>query len=174
MVHCHIGLIKVPGLYYMTKSDSRVQVTGCGSCGYSLLSLEVFSPGQILLIVQTTTIAQCFLSLFFLDFLILESKKRVTFILLFCFIFWSSISFSVLLSVISVLHVFLSFPLLYNLQLLSVSFCSFMCYFLPSILFTLLFFSTCLSVPCSVLFFSIYSLIYWSPLLFSFKICYRF
>ena len=108
MVLSHIDLMKVPGLYYMTKSDSRVQVTGCGSCGYLLLSLEVFSPEQILLTVQTTVIAQCFLSLFFLDFFILEFKKCVTFILLFCFIFWSSISFSVLLSVLSVLYVFLS------------------------------------------------------------------
>ena len=32
----------------------------CGSCGSSLVSLEVFSPAQILLILQTTTIRHWF------------------------------------------------------------------------------------------------------------------
>ena len=36
----------------------------CGSCGSSLLSLEVFSPAQILLIVQTNSIMPLIFSFF--------------------------------------------------------------------------------------------------------------
>ena len=80
----------------------------------------------------------------FLYFFILEFRKFVAFIL-FWFIFWSRTS----LSFLSILLHFLSFLFLFLTSALHIcSFCSFLCPFLISILFTLQFFST-LFVPCS-------------------------
>ena len=54
------------------------------------------------------------------------------------------------------------------------SFCSFLCSFLLSIFSILLFFSTRLSIPCSVFSLCFFTLLLIPPLLFSFQICYPF
>lgn len=116
------------------------------SCGSSLVPLQVFSPVQILLIMQATGIAQFFLSLIFLFFFILEFKNlflsvpSVLFCVLFLFILLFSILFSVpcfvpSLSVYS--HYFLS-PLLFTFKI---------CYPFFS-LFLLCF--VCFSLICSI------------------------
>ena len=64
------------------------------SCGSSLVSLEVFSPAQILLIVQTTAIRHSFfLSSLFSIFFTLEFKKLFfSQFLLFFSVFFSTLS----------------------------------------------------------------------------------
>ena len=70
---CKLNDISVYFIQISTKSPADTLFTSmffsCGSCGSSLVSLEVFSPAQILLIVQTTATRQWFfLSSFFLFF----------------------------------------------------------------------------------------------------------
>ena len=101
---------------------------GCGSCGCSLVSLEVHSPGQFLLIVQTTPLRHS-------DF--------------------SSSSFSIFL--------YFGIPSVLSYVL----FCSPSC--LPFYSFLLFFLLPVLFSPSLFIHF-----IFWSPLLFSFQICYPF
>ena len=61
----------------------------CGSCGSSLLSFEVFSPAQILSIVQTTLYVTV-LVLFFYNF-ILKFKICFYLFLLFFSVFFSAV-----------------------------------------------------------------------------------
>ena len=82
----------------------------CGSCGSLDVSLETSSPLDLVDRADNSYIAH-----FFLSFLILELENNVTF---FFFSLLSSdlvISFFVLLSFHSVLHVFLYFMTLFNL-----------------------------------------------------------
>ena len=69
--------------------------SGCGSCGSSLVSLEVFSPAQILLIVQKSAIRHSFFFLpFFLFFFTVEFKNCFfSQFLLFFSVFFSALSF---------------------------------------------------------------------------------
>ena len=101
----------------------------CSSCSSSLVSLEVFSPAKILLIVRTTAICHsCFLSSLFSIFFILEFKKISQFLLFFsalsCYLFKSaflsflfsnySILFSLLFLYIATIF-FQSFPFSSNI-----------------------------------------------------------
>ena len=116
------------------------------SCGSSLVPLQVFSPVQILLIMQATGIAQFFLSLIFLFFFILEFKNLFLSVpsVLFC---------SFLCSFFVHPSIFYSF------------FCSLFCSF-PLCLFTLFFYLPyCLLLKSAILSFLFsYYVLFVSPL----------
>ena len=79
----------IPGLW-----TQQLDAGLCGSCGSWLVSLEVFSPAQILLIMQTTAIRHSFfLSSLFSFFFTLEFKNCFfSQFLLFFSVFFSTLS----------------------------------------------------------------------------------
>ena len=106
----------------------------CGSCGSSLVSLEVFSPAQILLIVQTTDIRHSsFLSSLFSNFFILEFKK----LLFFSHYFLFSSEFFLALSCFLFKSASLLFLFSYYSILLASSFCSITIQFVLCLLFAI-------------------------------------
>ena len=130
---------------------------------FRCITWGIFPSANLVHCEDSSYVAQIFVSPFFLFFFIMEFRKQyVTFILLFCFIFWSSMTLCVLLFVFSVLYVLFSFLFLFNLL-------KYLCSFLLSILFIFLSFSSLLSVPCSVLSLFVSSLIFNLPFYFPFK-----
>ena len=75
----------------MAKKAIFIPARSCSSCSFSLVSLEVFSPAQILLIVQTTAIRHSF---FFLPYFLFSSpwNLKTFFLSSFCFFLCSTLS----------------------------------------------------------------------------------
>lgn len=118
------------------------------SCSSSPVSLEVFSPPQILLTVQTTTKSLSLPPPSFQvsGFWTLENTVLLMYSFL-CFIFWFSMFLSVLLSAVSVLYVFLSFLFLFNCSYLFFLFFSALYLVQPFFLFYWSFCSLFCSLP---------------------------
>ena len=125
----------------------------CGSCSSSLVSLEVFSPAQILFIVQTIVIRHSvFLYFFILEFRnLLLSVPSVLFCLLFCSLACPSF-YSFLL--------FFLFPVLFSPSVYSLYFLISLIIFFSNLLPFLFSFPItlfCLLLPYVLLLFNLFS-----------------
>ena len=111
-------------------------------CDSSLVSLEVFSPAQILLIVQRKAMHHSiFLSPLFLCFFLLEFRSLALYV--------PSVLFCVLLSLLAVLSILLFFSTLLSIPCFVYSFSVYSLYFLISLIFS---FSNLLSLLFSFLY----------------------
>ena len=132
---------------------------------FRCITWGIFPSTNLVHCEDSSYVAQIFVSPFFLFFFIMEFRKQyVTFILLFCFIFWSSMTLCVLLFVFSVLYVSFLFCFFLICWNICVPFCSLSCssfyHFLPFFQFPVLF-SPCLFLRL----FLIYLFIFLSNLL---------
>ena len=135
------------------KNQELQQQIFCGSCSSSLVSLEVFSPAQILFIVQTIVIRHSvFLYFFILEFRnLLLSVPSVLFCLLFCSLACPSF-YSFLL--------FFLFPVLFSPSVYSLYFLISLIIFFSNLLPFLFSFPItlfCLLLPYVLLLFNLFS-----------------
>ena len=135
------------------KNQEPQQQIFCGSCSSSLVSLEVFSPAQILFIMQTIVIRHSvFLYFFILEFRnLLLSVPSVLFCLLFCSLACPSF-YSFLL--------FFLFPVLFSPSVYSLYFLISLIIFFSNLLPFLFSFPItlfCLLLPYVLLLFNLFS-----------------
>ena len=135
----------------------------CSSCDFSLVSLEVISPAQILLIVQSTAIrhsifiSRLFLCFFNLEFQNLSSVPSVLSCVLSTLYLFHPILFYTLLSIPCSVFCFL--PLfIFLISLISIAFFSNLLSFLFS--FAIILFCLLLLLPYTLLLFHLFSLVF--------------